>query len=68
MEGVSKIEKVIFLEKGLNDLDEIYICHRDYQDLLEEKVSIFFPRKVEVKKCFEIFKKIFLGYVLEVHL
>ena len=40
MEGVSKIEKVIFLDNGLTDLDEIYICYRQYQDLLEEKVSI----------------------------
>ena len=45
MEGVSKIEKVIFLENGLTDLDEICICYRQYQDLLEEKVSIFSREK-----------------------
>ena len=45
MEGVSKIEKVIFLENGLTDLDEIYIYYRHYPDLLEEKVSIFFREK-----------------------
>ena len=31
MEGVSKIEKVIFLENGLTDLDEINICYRHYK-------------------------------------
>ena len=45
MEGVSKIKKVIVLENGLTDLDEIYICYRHYQDLLEEKVSIFSREK-----------------------
>ena len=45
MEGVSKIEKVIFLENGLTDLDKIYICYRYYQDLLEEKVLIFSREK-----------------------
>ena len=45
MEGVSKIEKVIFLENGLTDLDEIYICYRHYQDLLKEKVLIFSREK-----------------------
>ena len=41
MEGVSKIEKVFFLENGLTDLDEIYIGYSHYQDFLEEKVPIF---------------------------
>ena len=45
MEGVSKIEKVIFLENSLTDLHEIYICYRHYHDLLEEKVSIFSRKK-----------------------
>ena len=45
MEGVSKIEKVIFLENGSTDLDEIYICYRHYQDLSEKKVSIFSREK-----------------------
>ena len=45
MEGVSKIEKVISLENGSTDLDEIYICYRHYQDLSEEKVSIFSREK-----------------------
>ena len=45
MEGVNKIEKVIFLENGFTDLDEIYISYRHYQDLLEEKLSIFSREK-----------------------
>ena len=45
MDGVSKIEKVISLENGLTGLDEIYICYRHNQDLLEEEVSIFSREK-----------------------
>ena len=45
MDGVNKLEKVIFLENGLTDSDEIYICYRHYQDLLEENVSVFSREK-----------------------